>query len=370
MEINILNRNTISAEEIEKSASESAPALDDLWASEWINASITHADEKLAEELTSIADEIAEVSDIVVVAADGKTAKSIKAALALTEDVDARPEVIVFGDTLSTEDYGELISKLRDKRASLLAVAAEKESLQFTGAYTILKKLIISSGAGAELADRIYAICSGKSTLVAKDCAENDYPVVWLSDKADSLYLANTAAALLPLLIKGVSLEEYLKGFYEIVSAPDWDINATIYSWKRAEFEKNTENPKVNYMCWQREFFDVAKWLESFDSETEKRVLFMPEDEYLAKDRENNFDVLLGADESLTDIMTPFFEGCGEDGSLALLTKETADRKFFGEDRKSDGFKIELNQLDDFAAGRVMAFLQISEAIVTYLTNK
>ena len=119
--------------------------LDQLWESQWVRRCITRADMEQAEQLQALGDKIAQSSDVTVVLASGQMAKLLRAGISAAEPTAEKSKAMVFGDTLSPSAYGALLHFLEGKSFSLLAVSEGEESLQFRGAYSVLKQQLISS---------------------------------------------------------------------------------------------------------------------------------------------------------------------------------------------------------------------------------
>lgn len=380
MLVEILSRQNISGAVLEEAQKASGPALDALWNSRWITDSVMKRDRALLAPLKDYADEIARNCDFVVVTAGRLEALSIRAALSAVPGEEGRPEVIVCEPSLSPAYYGAVLERLEGKRCVLLAVTAGAEALPLRAAYTTIKKFIFDNGRNVQSSvleseehSRVYAVCGRGSTLIAQDAQENDYPSIRLDDSADPLYLANTAAVLLPLLIRGGDGKAFLDGFGEVVAAPDWDISASVYACLRAEFERNCTGgiPTFFAESWQEEYRDMAEWTCAFSGGMLRRALTMPGERMLRDScyASARLELLIGADESEEDLMTPPFEGCDPDGSLQQLLKAEKEHDFYDEMLGGEGFECRAPRADAEGAGALMAFLQMSEGIAGWLAE-
>ena len=220
MLVEILSRQNIKGSTLEEAQKASGPALDALWRTHWIKDSVMKKDVALLAPLKDFADEIAESSDCVVITAGRQEALAIRAALAAVPAEEGRPEVIVCEPTFSPSWYGDLFEKLEGRRCVQLAVTAGAEDLLLRCAYATVKRFIFENGRNvpgnvleSEEHSRVYAVCGRGSTVIAQDAQENDYPVISLDDTVDPMYLANTAAVLLPVLIRGGDGAAFLEGF-------------------------------------------------------------------------------------------------------------------------------------------------------------
>ncbi|MBQ1396543.1 MAG: hypothetical protein IIY84_04460 [Eubacterium sp.] len=378
MLVEILSRQNIKGSTLEEAQKASGPALDALWRTHWIKDSVMKKDVALLAPLKDFADEIAESSDCVVITAGRQEALAIRAALAAVPAEEGRPEVIVCEPTFSPSWYGDLFEKLEGRRCVQLAVTAGAEDLLLRCAYATVKRFIFENGRNvpgnvleSEEHSRVYAVCGRGSTVIAQDAQENDYPAISLDDTVDPMYLANTAAVLLPVLIRGGDGAAFLEGFGEVVAAPDWDISATAYAYIRAGFERSCTAGVPTFFAesWQQEYGAMAEWAAGFSGGMLRRPLSMPTEKMLrdscyAKAR---LEILIGAEESAEDLMTPPFEGCDPDGSLQLLLKAEKEHDFYDELLGGEGFEFKVEQADAAGAGALMAFLQMSEGIAAWL---
>ena len=157
MELKINGKNIVERER-SLTAAEAGRALDRLWDSPWVKASVSRADYKTAETLSPVAEKLASECDVVVVIASGDMAKTLRAVLDAVPGDEDGCEVTVFGDTLSTADYDRLFTNLKGKRTGLIAVSDGKEPLELRGALAILKKFVVSEMGPAGAFGRIYAV--------------------------------------------------------------------------------------------------------------------------------------------------------------------------------------------------------------------
>lgn len=342
--------------------------LDQLWESQWVRRCITRADMEQAEQLQALGDKIAQSSDVTVVLASGQMAKLLRAGISAAEPTAEKSKAMVFGDTLSPSDYGALLHFLEGKSFSLLAVSEGEESLQFRGAYSVLKQQLISSCGKEQAAGRIFAIAGKESKLLTAEAAEEDYPLMTYPE-IPAAYGAGTCALLLPLAIQGVDLKEYLSGFYDMLASPSWDLDGVDYAVGRAAYQKACSDGNLNgddsfsgkemVLIWQEQLMDLGHW--------HGRCRRMPSAE---TDRETEtelvsaFQTLLLVEKDSLDIMMPYFEGCNEDGSLNLLMTEEANRRF---EKAACGVKISLPHMDDYNLGQLFAFMQLSKGITEQL---
>ena len=360
MNLNIDKQN-IEALPLHEYREQCGKALDSLWESEWIRMAITKSDRKNLPALQEIADKLAYRSSIVVVVADGSVGRLIRGLTKAISGKSDRADVIVFGDTLSAFDYARLLDQLENEDFSVLAVTEGEESLSWRGAFACLKKLLISKYGQEAAAERFFGIAGKDSNLLAKDAADNDYPLINWPEGISPLFAAGSVGALLPLGVKGVELEEYLNGFYDMLADPAWDLDAADYSAARAVWRK-AHGGEDGFMVWQRQLLPLAKWREN------SRTIWMPGDNFL--DTEDVLVALLVTEKEEEDVMMPYFEGCNEDGSLNLLLQERAERYYEQEALKGRAVKITVPQLDSYALGHLAAYLQLSDGITDFLLKK
>lgn len=336
-------------------------ALDGLWQTEWIRAAVTKSDRRPLPALQELGDRLACQSGVTVVIASGETGRMIKGLSAAVPGRGGRAEVVVFGDTLSAVDYARLLDRLEGEDFSILAVTEGEESVPWRGAFACLKRLLITRYGQEAAAARIVGIAGKDSRVLAKDAADNDYPLLNWPEGIGPGACAGTVCALLPLAVKGVSLEEYLDGFYDMLADPAWDLDGADYSVARAVWEKEHGGGE-EFLIWQRQLFDLGNWRRA------RGAVWMPEEE--AAEQAGAFATLIETDQDEEDVMMPYFEGCNEDGSLNLLLLDTAERYFLQDNMKNRSVRIVAERLDSYTLGHLAAFLQLSDGITDFLLQK
>lgn len=352
-------RNTVTSEDMQLAVRGTSAALDALWSDGWVRDSITKADLEQARTLQAVADALAGECDTLLVVAGGDAALSVKACLGAVPAEEGRPEVIVFGDTLSPGDYSDLFSRLEGRKPALFAADGGSDDLALRASYAILKDLVFRQARRGGYSPHIYAAVSSRSSSIAEDALENEYETAELGSGYKPLFSGNTAAAVFPIAVKSGSAPAYVEGFAETVSSPEWDSSYPCIASSVISCLSEAKSP-VRVMAWQREY---AGWL-ALSRRFGLRPFFLPKDLVL-RDSENmrdGFDLLILADETYDDVMTPPFEGCDPDGSLRLLTLSTATDDFFGTG-SPDGAALRFRSADSRSAGQLAAYMQITFGI-------
>lgn len=345
--------------------------LDWVWKEPWLARSLQRRDAEILPDLERIAQEMCQGCDHILVVCEPMVGKAIAAALALMADRRDTPEVTVFPATLSPVDYDVLFGRLARQRVRLLAIACQQESLALRGTYAILKQFVF--GQRQPVASPVYTVVEGRSQTIAQDSRENDYPQILLEDDLEAWSLANSPALLLPLLLAGGDGKAYLEGFREAIESPKWDRDATIFAKGRAQ--ARAEKMPIRFRVWQRELEPMASFLASGSVQTResKSAVWMPEEacswkaspEMTQTEKQGRpcpeaLLVDLSLAEGPVDLMTPAFEGCHPDGSLALLLQERIPQEAEG----AQAIHLAGDGIGAKAAGAWMAFCQVSEGIV------
>lgn len=359
----LIEKQNIDKQKIEGLKDRCNQALDLLWKSDWITGSMGKADRAMADPIGQMGKEIWTKCQVAVIIATGHIGRTIESAIGGVEPKAEMPEVLVFGESLSAGDYAKLITRLEKEDFVLVGVTEGEESLQFRAAFATIKHLLIEKYGTAQATERIYAIAGKDSILLSGDASENDYPLINYPEDVDGLFGANTGAVLLPLAIKGVDLGKYLEGFYDMLSSPEWDLDGADYAMARVAY-LSEENSWENLLIWQEEFKGLGRWEEAFGM----RVLTMPRDEEL--DNPDAFNTMITVKEGWSDIMTPSFAGCNEDGSLNLLLQDTWEKYFSENKGENPKIHIVIERLDDYTLGQFLAFLQLSNGITKILLDK
>ena len=225
MLVKALSRQNIDPGTVEAAEKAAQQALDSLWKERWINDSVTRRDERLLADLAGWAEDIRSRADLVIVVA-GEEREAINGVLRAVPGSAGSPEAIVWDGSMSSGDYARLIEKIDARSTVMIAVSSGSEPLEQRAAYAIIKQAIFAAHHDEE-GDKIYAVCPRGMGVIAMDAEENVYPMTeW---PAGSGWMpANTAAVLLPLMIKGADCAAFLKGFYDTVGSPEWDAGAPV----------------------------------------------------------------------------------------------------------------------------------------------
>ncbi len=353
MIINIKNNKTYSAEEIRRANDIANPALDKIWAMQWLSDCIHKKDEAKIETYNEYVSTLTQTYEVILVVAGREERASIKAVIDLFDPKEGYPEIIFMPLNFSISDYASVLRRLENKTIALLAVSIMGESLELRCAYSVAKHFVTSQANKAKISPEICVIYSERSRTIKEDAFENEYTKIEVSHRTDPSYLANTDPVIFILKLMGADVEAYIRGFYDCVSAPEWDTNLPLIAYRMIEFE----NKGIIVESWQKEYEEIAKWFARPDIRASHRQIQMPSP---SLDNEC-LRICIGGREAYEDLMTPSFDGCDEDGSLQLLLNRERDEHFAALECESFAVELDTNDAEDI--GELVAFLQMSQSI-------
>lgn len=357
MNVNVLSRTTIHESVLDEARAHCNKVLDAKWDSLWIKDSISKKDIDAAGQLFIHGKEVSEKSDVLLILPTKQSRHSIESVVSMAKSQISDMEVYLCPDSLDPKDQEELINLLEGKAVTLFVVALGKEDLVFRANYAIYKKLAFQiANKQLEERERIYVALDESSETVAQDASENNYPAMRFPEGTDPNYLANSIGVAFPLLAMGIDLEEYLKGFYDTVAAPDWDRDAGLFGY----FLSKAAPKEIGLYAYQREVKPLLNWLKAI---IDSKIKINENTKTKTDSHGLNLDILIGSEKSPLDIMTPSFQGCDPDGSLSALNRRNAKDMFF--QREEPGFNLEIEDFSSYSIGSLMAFLQISALLMT-----
>lgn len=369
MKINIdKTKIKYSEEQIEALRSKGEDALDSLWDTPWVKASLAKPDSEETETIKKLAEAIQNQCGLLIVVATGDIASVINSAIRALPVEGDFPEVVVFGDTLSPLEYSNLILKIRNTETNLIGISTGEESLQLKTAFACIKKMMVSKYGVEKVSEKILLVAGEKSFSLKTMAAEEKLSCLTCQSDIEEIHGITTMGALLPIAIAGIDIDEVLRGCYDSISSPIWDKDGKDYALIKYLLIKDGATSEVVSVA-QEELQGVATYAENlFTNETVLATkATLPRDQQRIV-RPNTFETVINIEKEETDIMLPIFDGVGEDGSLAIMLKENLQsiiEEHFAKDIPVVTISVET--LNSYTFGQLITFLSVSDGITMYL---
>ncbi|MEF9922297.1 MAG: hypothetical protein RR313_12215 [Anaerovoracaceae bacterium] len=369
MKINIdKTKIKYSEEQIEALRTKGEDALDSLWDTPWVKASLAKPDSEETETIKKLAEAIQNQCGLLIVVATGDIASVIKSAIRALPIEGDFPEVVVFGDTLSSLEYSNLILKIRNTETNLIGISTGEESLQLKTAFACIKKMMVSKYGVEKVSEKILLVAGEKSLSLKTMAAEEKLSCLTCQSDIEEIHGITTIGALLPIAIAGIDIDEVLRGCYDSISSPIWDKDGKDYALIKYLLIKDGATSEA-ISVGQEELQGVATYAEKlFTNETVLATkATLPRDQQRIV-RPNTFETVINIEKEETDIMLPIFDGVGEDGSLAIMLKENLQsiiEEHFAKDIPVVTISVET--LNSYTFGQLITFLSVSDGITKYL---
>lgn len=336
-------------------------ALDRLWEMSWVKSSIGDTSE-MVETAENAGGEFRYKSDVLVVIGSPLNCAMLRGALSAISHKEDKVEVLFLGEDFSASAYDEVLRKLENKNFTLIAIATEAESLGQRAAFACIRKVLSEKYGPSGMTKRTIVIASGNSEFFIDEASKGGGRVFALPEDTNSSYAAGSMAMVLPLAAFGIDGAAYMDGFKEMLADTCWDADGDKYSLCLSQ-----GYDREDIIIWQRELTDFGVWVAKIHERAglDSKVLIMPADS--EGERNDAYGAHFIVEKEEKDIMLPSFPGCNSEGSLNLLLNEEADALFKGGDDHKPATMISLDELSPYSYGRLVAFIQISAGITSFI---
>lgn len=241
----------------------------------------------LVEPALSLAEQIANQSDAVVVIGIGGSNLGAKAVYdALTHSYaetqktgsrSANPRLFWAGNHLATDEAVELLDALDAYTPSLIVISKSGTTTEPALGFRILKNYMDSRFGKLESSARIFAVTDpGKGTL-RKLAQENDWPALEVPPSVGGRYSVFTACGLLPLASAGIDIRSFVEGAR--------DAGQDSLNKKNASLETNpafcyaavrnalySQGFKIESLCtWTPKLITVSEWWKQLFGESDAK---------------------------------------------------------------------------------------------------
>jgi glucose-6-phosphate isomerase len=232
-------------------------------------------------EIETVAENLAENSDVVIVVGIGGSYLGAKAVLeALNDSFDlepGRPRLIFAGHHLDEDYLGELTQMLKGKRVSCIVISKSGTTTEPAVAFRIIKQHIETEYGKPEASKRIVAITDRARGALKQMADKEGYKTFVIPDDVGGRFSVLTPVGLLPIAVAGFDIRMLLKGAADMENTSTPEIayennicaqyavvrNALYRKGKKVEILANY-SPKLHYFTeWWKQLYGESEGKEN-----------------------------------------------------------------------------------------------------------
>jgi glucose-6-phosphate isomerase len=271
-------------------------------------------------QLTEIAQETRENSDLVIVIGIGGSYLGAKAALSALEDSLSGPEIAFAGTDLSSTGLKRLAKRAEDRDLRLVVISKSGTTLEPGIAFRYFRNLL-EKRYGDQAARRITAITDQSRGALRALADDQGYTSLVIPDDVGGRFSVLTPVGLLPLAIAGLDIRAMLEGaalMAEFTRTPVLQENpAHLYAAARTALYQagyRTEvmssfNPDLQYTQeWWKQLFGESEGKEGkgiFPASTVFTTDLHSLGQYIQDGRRELFETFLTVDDVSPDVVVP-----------------------------------------------------------------
>lgn len=183
----------------------------------WLDLPV-NTSEQMLQRIDTIAASLRSISDVVVVCGIGGSYLGARAGLELLANQPASsnratgPEIVFAGNSLSASQLLGLLSKLADRRFSVIVISKSGTTLETAIAFHVLRNELVQRFGRIEARSRIVAITDSNHGVLRKLANDEGFEALDLPGDVGGRYSVLTAVGLLPFAVRGFDTRAMLKG--------------------------------------------------------------------------------------------------------------------------------------------------------------
>jgi len=243
----------------------------------WLDLPVSTS-EQMLQRIDAIAASLRSISDIVVVCGIGGSYLGARAGLELladqpaSPDCNARPEVVFAGNSLSAWQLRRLLSKLADRRFSVIVISKSGTTLETAVTFHVLRDELVHRFGRLEARSRIVAITDSGHGVLRKLATDEGFETLDLPGDVGGRYSVLTAVGLLPFAVRGFDTRAMLKGAAdqrEVSLGAPAELNAAVrYAAVRRLLNDKGKSVEL-FASFEPAFHYVGEWWKQLFGESE-----------------------------------------------------------------------------------------------------
>ena len=226
----------------------------------WLNLP-GRIEQKFCTDLKNLAREVQKNSDCLISIGIGGSYLGIRAAVEFLNTTLALP-IHYAGHHLSSDELFELLSRLKDKRVSVIVISKSGTTTEPALAFRVIKKWMQEKYSDQELKKRIICVTDAQKGALRRMADQNGYRSFVIPDDVGGRFSILTPVGLVPLALAGVDVDSLVAG-----------ARAGEQEYQDKNLETNTA---VRYAALRHLLYSKGKKVEVFAS-------FYPQAFYLAE---------------------------------------------------------------------------------------
>lgn len=240
---------------------------------DWIPFMDQHAEQALQAQRPLVSKLRSCSNAVVLVGVGGSLLGSMAIYEALSSRFEAAsPRLFYAGHHLNAAELQELCQTLQNFHPVLVVISKSGRTLEPALSFRILRQYMESRFGTEGAQQRTIVLTEDSPNPLRRVAQENGYHLVALPSGIGGRYSVFTAAALFPLALCGIDVEQFLKGgqyaHAHCTQAPDTENKALRYAGARnAFYEKGYKIESL--CCWDPKLKSLAEWWKQLFGESD-----------------------------------------------------------------------------------------------------
>lgn len=216
-------------------------------------------DEKEIERIKTVAKQINQDSDILVVVGIGGSYLGARAVIEALSNNFKPSNVVYAGNNMSPDYMNDMLDFLEDKDFSVNVISKSGTTTEPAIAFELLKTLLVKKYGEEEAVKRIYVTTDKEKGILKKEANEKGYETFVIPDNIGGRYSVLTAVGLLPIAVSGINIDKIISGANDAM----------------AEYSKVDDNDCYKYAVIRNILYKKGKKIEILASYEPKLHYFM-----------------------------------------------------------------------------------------------
>jgi glucose-6-phosphate isomerase len=243
----------------------------------WLDLPVT-TPESVLKRIEEVAAALRDNSDVVVLCGIGGSYLGARAGIEFLNDPSdipgrsTRPDIVFAGNSLSSQQLRGLMSRLADRRFSVVVISKSGTTLETAVTFHMLRDELIRRFGQEETRSRIVAITDANRGVLRAMANDQGFTAFDLSSDVGGRFSVLTAVGLLPFAICGFDIRMVLKGAAEqrtvSLSAPAELNDAVRYAALRRLLNDKGKTVEL-FASFEPAFHYVGEWWKQLFGESE-----------------------------------------------------------------------------------------------------